>query len=125
MSVLLAAGVLLIIGNTIRLAIENRRDEILVVKLVGGTDAFVRRPFLYTGLWYGMGGGIVAYLIIALALTMVSGSVTQLAGLYQSGFELRGLGLIDTIGLLVTGALLGWLGAWLAVMRHLDEIEPR
>ena len=57
---LLVLGVVLILGNTIRLAIENRRDEIVIVKLVGGSNAFVRRPFLYTGLWYGVGGGVFA-----------------------------------------------------------------
>ena len=64
LAVLLALGVLLIVGNTLRLAIENRREEIVVIKLVGGTDGFVRRPFLYTGFWYGIGGGVIAILLL-------------------------------------------------------------
>src|SRR5690625_7884316 len=86
----LSLGVLLIIGNTIRLAIENRRDEILVVKLVGGTDAFVRRPFLYTGLWYGMGGGLLALVLMALGLWWLSGTVAYLAGLVWCAFCVHG-----------------------------------
>ena len=73
LTILLAAAVILVIGNTIRLAIENRRDEILVAKLVGGTDAFVRRPFLYTGAWYGLGGGVVAVLILQFAIWWLNG----------------------------------------------------
>ncbi len=122
---LLALGVLLVIGNTIRLAIENRRDEILVIKLVGGTDAFVRRPFLYTGMWFGLGGAITAWLIILLSLFWLSAPVAELAGLYDSQFALRGPGIVDTLGLWITGAILGLLGAGLAVNRHLDAIEPQ
>lgn len=125
LALLLSLGVLLIIGNTIRLSIENRRDEILVIKLVGGTDVFVRRPFLYTGFWYGLGGAVIAWLIIVFGLFWLRGPVADLAGLYQSQFSLLGLGLIDTIGLWLTGAMLGLLGAWLAVSRHLGAIEPR
>ncbi len=125
LALLLALGVLLVIGNTIRLAIESRRDEILIVKLVGGTNAFVRRPFLYCGFWYGLGGGIIAWLIISIALSWLSHSVSELAGLYQSQFQLLGLGLADTVTLWCGGALLGLFGAWLAVTRHLGAIEPR
>jgi cell division transport system permease protein len=125
LALLLSLGVLLIIGNTIRLAIENRRDEILVVKLVGGTDQFVRRPFLYMGFWYGLGGGFVAWIIILISLFWLSAPVARLADLYQSQFSLMGLGFVDTLGLWMTGAILGLLGAWMAVARHLDAIEPR
>ena len=125
LALLLSLGVLLIIGNTIRLSIENRRDEILVIKLVGGTDVFVRRPFLYTGFWYGFGGGVIAWLIIVIGLFWLREPVAELAGLYQSQFSLLGLGFTDTIGLWMTGAMLGFLGAWLAVGRHLGAIEPR
>ncbi len=122
---LLVLGVVLILGNTIRLAIESRREEILVVKLVGGSNAFVRRPFLYTGLWYGVGGGFFAALLVSAALWYLQGPVEQLAGLYQSEFSLRGLGLMGALNLLVLGGVLGLAGAWLAVTRHLVEIEPR
>ena len=121
----LALGVLLIIGNTIRLAIENRRDEIVVVKLVGGTNAYVRRPFLYTGIWYGVIGGMLAWVLVALGLQWISGPVERLAELYQSFFHLIGLGFVGLVVLLLIGAGLGLLGAWLAVARHLSSIEPK
>jgi cell division transport system permease protein len=121
---LLVLGVVLILGNTIRLAIENRRDEILVVKLVGGSNPFVRRPFLYTGLWYGVGGGFFAALLVSLSLWYLQGPVEELAALYQSEFTLRGLGLMGALNLLMLGGLLGLAGAWLAVTRHLSAIEP-
>lgn len=121
---LLGLGVLLAIGNTIRLAIENRRDEIIVAKLVGGTNSFVRRPFIYCGGWYGFIGGVLACLIVALGYWILAGTVERLALLYHSDFQLQGLGLSGNLQLLATGTLLGWLGAWLAVGRHLATIEP-
>lgn len=125
LAVLLALGVLLAVGNTIRLAIENRRDEILVVKLVGGTDAFVRRPFLYTGLWYGVGGGVLALVLLGLGLWWLSGPVARLADLYQSEFRLQGLTLTESLQLVLLSGGLGLAGAWLAVARHLIQIQPR
>lgn len=125
LAVLLALGVLLVIGNTIRLAIEGRRDEIVIVKLVGATDAFVRRPFLYTGVWYGLGGGLVAWLLVNLSLWWLSGPVAQLSGLYGSGFSLNGMGIGGSLLLWCSATLLGLAGAWLAVGRHLGDIEPR
>jgi cell division transport system permease protein len=122
---LLALGVLLVIGNTIRMAIENRRDEILVVKLVGGTDAYVRRPFLYTGLWFGVGGGIVAAVLLALGFWWLAAPVAQLADLYQSSFRLQGLGFIESIQLILLAGFTGLIGAWIAVARHLYQIQPR
>ncbi len=122
--VLLAMAVILIVGNTIRLDIENRRNEIEVTKLVGGSDAFVRRPFLYSGLWYGLGGGLLASILVALALLLLRAPVARLAGEYGSGFQLRGAGLDGTVGLIVAGALFGWLGSWIATTRHLRRIEP-
>lgn len=124
LALLLAAAVVLVIGNTVRLAIENRRDEILVAKMVGGTDAFVRRPFLYTGAWFGLGGGVVAWLLLQLSLWWLSGPVERLAGLYRSDFSLNGLTFEGALALLIVAMLLGWLGAWVAVKRHLDDIEP-
>lgn len=122
---LLALGVLLVIGNTVRLAIQNRRHEIVVVKLVGGTDAYVARPFLYTGLWYGMGGGLLALLILGLGFIWVSSTVDQLAALYQSNFKLQGLGFFGSMQLVLLAGLTGLLGAWIAVFRHLAQIQPR
>lgn len=125
LGLLLSLAVLLVIGNTIRLAIEARREEIVVVKLVGGTDAFVRRPFLYTGIWYGLGGGLGAWLIITSILFWLSYPVSSLVGAYSSQFSLSGLGLVESLMLLLSSAMLGLLGAWLAVGRHLSKIEPR
>jgi cell division transport system permease protein len=123
--VMLVLGVALILGNTIRLAIESRRQEIVIVKLVGGSNAFVRRPFLYTGLWYGVGGGIIAAMLVALALWALEGPTSQLAGLYQSEFALQGLGVMGGLNLVILGGVLGLIGAALAVSRHLRHIEPR
>lgn len=117
--------VLLVVVSTIRLAIEGRRDEIMVVKLVGATDAFVRRPFLYTGLWFGLGGGLVAALLVAALVWWIATPVATLANLYQSHFALAGLGLVGTLGLILAGSLLGLIGAWIAVARHLRDIEPQ
>lgn len=122
---LLSLGVLLVIGNTIKLAIEARRDEIVVVKLVGGTDAFVRRPFLYTGFWYGLGGGITAWLILQVSMLLLAGPVSMLSGLYESEYSLAGLGFGNTLMLWLTSGFLGWMGAWLVVGRQLKSIEPR
>jgi len=122
---LLGLGVLLVTGNTIRLAIENRREEIVVVKLVGGSNAFVRRPFLYTGLWYGVGGAVVGWLMLQGSLLWLGGPVARLAGLYRSEFALAWLGAGESLLMLAFGALLGLGGAWLAVGRHLAGIEPR
>lgn len=122
---LLALGVIVIVGNTIRLDIQNRRDEIEVTKLVGGSDAFVRRPFLYNGVWYGLGGGVVAWVVSAIVIAGIREPVTRLAGLYGSGFEIRGLGIQPTLILLASGIVLGWLGSFIAATRHLRDIEPR
>lgn len=125
LALMLSMGVLLVIGNTIRLSIENRRDEILVEKLVGATDSFVRRPFLYTGFWYGLGGGILASIFIAVSMAWLDAPVARLADLYQSDFQLLGLSFIDSVTLSLTGAMLGFMGAWIAVARHLHDIQPR
>jgi cell division transport system permease protein len=124
-AVLLAVGVVVIVGNTIRLDIQNRRDEIEVTKLVGGSDAFVRRPFLYCGVWYGLGGGLLAWLVVTIAVALLAGPVQRIAGLYGSRFDLVGLGFAGGLGLLLLGAVLGWLGSFAAATRHLRAIEPR
>jgi cell division transport system permease protein len=125
LAVLLSLSVLLVIGNTIRLAILNRQSEIKVIKLVGGTNAFVRRPFLYTGFWYGILGGVVAWLTLLLALSFINGPINHFAALYQSQFVLRWLGPEMLLALPLFGMILGIFGAWLAVGRHLSQIEPR
>lgn len=121
---LLCLGVVLAVGNTVRLAIENRRDEILVVKLVGGTDAYVARPFLYTGIWYGVGGGLVALVLVLVAFVLLAGPVGSLVDLYGSDFSLTGLSVSGVLGVLMAAGGLGLAGAWLSVLRHLRRIEP-
>jgi cell division transport system permease protein len=125
LAVLLGVGVALVVGNTIRLVIENRRNEIVVVKLVGGTDAYVARPFLYTGIWYGFGGGLIACVLLLIAQLLLRGPLARLSGLYEGGFEFIGLGISSFFWVLVISGLLGWLGAWLSILRHLRIIEPR
>jgi cell division transport system permease protein len=122
---LFALGILVIVGNTIRLDIENRRDEIEVTKLVGGSDAFVRRPFLYNGVWYGLGGGLVAWLTVTVAIALLGEPVQRIAGLYGSSFRLHGLGLEGSGVLLAGGVLLGWLGSFIAATREIRGIEPK
>ncbi len=124
LGVLLALAVLLVVGNTIRLAIQNRRKEIVVMKLIGGTDAFIRRPFLYTGFWYGLFGGIIAWLLVSFTLVAISTPVEKLTALYQNHFELNNMSFLTTLSLLAVSILLGLVGSWFAVGRHLREIEP-
>ncbi|HVH84574.1 MAG TPA: permease-like cell division protein FtsX, partial [Steroidobacteraceae bacterium] len=122
---LLGVGVLAVIGNTIRLEIAGRRVEIEVIKLVGGSNSFVRRPFLYTGLLYGLGGALLAWGIIASGVGLLGEPVDNLARLYGSHFQLRGPSPAEIGMLLGAGAGLGWLGAWISAARHLRSIEPR
>lgn len=124
-TVLLGLAVAIVVGNTIRLEINNRSVEIEVTKLVGGTDAFIRRPFLYLGLCYGFAGAFVALLVIAAGLLLLAPPVRAVAALYNSNFTLSGLSLAESGILLGGGALLGWAGAGLAAARHLRAIEPK
>ena len=124
LAALLSAAVLLIIGNTIRLEIQDRHSEIEIIKLVGGTDAFIRRPFLYEGLWYGLIGAAIATVLVMLALYLMQGPVERLAGLYASRFELSLITSGTFVAILLGSPLLGLLGAWLAVSRHLQRIVP-
>ncbi|MBK1640481.1 cell division protein FtsX [Chromatium okenii] len=121
---LLGMGVLLIVGNTIRLEILNRRIEIEIMELVGATSAFIRRPFLYAGAWYGLLGGLTAWLLVTLALILLQGSVSRLASLYRSEFPLAGLGISETLIVLSGSIALGLIGSWIAVERHLHGTEP-
>lgn len=121
---LLGLGVMVIVGNTIRLDIQNRRAEIEVTKLVGGSDAFVRRPFLYSGFWYGVGGGIIAWLLSAIAVGVLREPVSRIAGLYGSSFQINGLDWRASGVLVGSAILLAWLGSYVAATRHLKDIEP-
>lgn len=121
---LLGLAVVLTIGNTIRLAVLNRREEIEVMKLIGATNAYIRRPFLYTGLFQGLVGAGVSWGLVAALLLILDGPIRELAALYGSGFALAGLEVRTGTGLIVFGALLGWIGSRIAVGRHLTAIEP-
>lgn len=118
---LLALGILLIVGNTIRLGIESRREEIGIIRLFGGTNAFVRRPFLYTGLWFGLTAGSVSCALVAAATGLAAGPVERLVALYSSDFELIGLQPWSAMSAIAVGGLLGLGGAWIAVSRELTE----
>jgi cell division transport system permease protein len=121
---LLALAVLLIIGNTIRLEIQNLKEEIEITKLIGGTNAFIRRPFLYTGFWYGIFGGVLAWLLVSLNMWLLTEPVKKLAGLYHSSFSLSSIDMFSLMILIASSALLGLFGSWIAVARHLHAIEP-
>jgi len=121
---LLGVGIVLIVSNTIRLDILNRRAEIEVMKLVGASDGFARRPFLYSGFWYGLGGGLLALVLVVLASVVLARPVAQLAFLYGSDFRLQGLKLVGGLSVLIIAAGLSWIGSWLAATRHIRAIEP-
>jgi len=123
-TILFAFAVLLIIGNTIRLDIQNRYQEIVVTKLIGATDAFIRRPFLYGGVWYGLLGGIISWLIVEIGYLAISGPLERLNLLYQSDMNLITFSFHDFIILITSSTLLGLAGSWIAVARHLNQIEP-
>jgi len=124
-SLLFSFAVLLIIGNTIRLDIQNRYQEIIVTKLIGATDAFIRRPFLYGGVWYGLLGGFLSWLLVELSALALSGPFARLNLLYQAEFKLMTFTFVDFMILIASSTLLGLAGSWLAVARHLNEIEPK
>jgi cell division transport system permease protein len=118
-AVLFGFGVLLIIGNTIRMGIQNRHDEIEITKLVGATDAFIRRPFLYSGFWYGLLGAAIAWILVASSFHFLAEPVRELATLYNSEFRLAGASVDSVLTLLGAGASLGLAGSWFAVNRQL------
>jgi cell division transport system permease protein len=124
-ALMLGVGVLAVIGNVTRLEIGARRAEIEVTKLVGGSNAFVRRPFLYEGLLFGAIGGLIALAITQSVMFALDIPVARLAALYGSEFRLAGLGAAEAATLLLTGAGLGLAGAWLGAARHLSRIEAR
>jgi len=123
-TILFSCAVLLIIGNTIRLDIQNRYQEIIVTKLIGATDAFIRRPFLYGGIWYGLLGGIISWLIVEIGYLSISGPLERLNLLYKSDMSLITFSFSDFIILITSSTLLGLAGSWIAVARHLNQIEP-
>jgi len=125
LAALLSFALVAITFNTIRLQILTRRQEIEVAKLIGATDAFIRRPFLYFGMLQGLLGGVGAWLLVSGMLYALNASLVELASLYASSFALQPLTPADSLTLLVFSAYLGWLGAWFSVAQHLWQIEPR
>lgn len=121
---LLCLSVILIIGNTIRLAILNQREAIAVMKLVGATDSFIQRPFLYSGVWYGVLGGMVAVLCVEILAQYFTGALVNLTDLYQSNFSLTGLGFSEMLILILSAVFLGLLGSYISVRKHIRAIEP-
>jgi cell division transport system permease protein len=122
---LLSFALVAITFNTIRLQILTQREEIEVTKLIGATNSFIRRPFLYFGLMQGLLGGAAAWLIIAFSLLLLNLSLAALNQLYASSFTLHHLSISDSLTLLVFSTYLGWMGAWLSVSQHLWRIEPK
>ena len=125
LALLLALGVLLVVGNTVRLHIESRKEEILVIKLVGGTDAYLRRPFLYAGFWTGLFSAIIAWIILQLGVIYLHQPLLWLAQSYQSDWQLQGLSWMGSFCLIFTSCSLSVLGAGLTVRRQLNLIEPK
>lgn len=123
LSVLLMVSVFLIVGNTIRMAVESRRDEVLVMKLVGATDSYLRRPFLYMGFWFGVLGGLFACLCVLFLSWWISTPAERLIDSYQSGFELQTFNADEIILCLTISAFIGVMGSWIAVNRHIANIE--
>lgn len=122
---LLAIAIVVVIGNTIRLDIENRRDEIEVTKLIGAKNAFVRRPFLWTGFWYGLFGGLMALALVYYGLYLLGGPVSRLAGLYQSSIVISSLDLAEAGAIIGIGVFLGLFASWVTTARHMRRIEPK
>lgn len=121
---LIVVGVLLIIGNTIRLSLFHKRTEIEVAKLFGATDVFIRRPYLYGGLWLGLLGGLMAWAVVAFFIEYIRNPIVQFTRFYNNSFELIGLDQQAIIILLCSSSLTCLIGAWLSVKRHLKNIEP-
>ena len=120
---LLLLTVLLVVGNTIRLDIENRKEEIDVTRFIGATRAYIRRPFIFGGLWYGLFGGIISLVIVHFALMFLIPPINELSNLYGSHFTLSGLDFKMTFYILLISSFLGIIGAWLAVGQHLRKNE--
>lgn len=123
-ALLLCTSVVLIVGNTIRLAILNQKEAIAVMKLVGATDSFIQRPFLYSGVWYGVFGGILSWLAVTLLARYLTGAISKLTDLYQSNFELQGLAFNEALLLIAVAVILGLAGSYISVRKHIRAIEP-
>jgi cell division transport system permease protein len=123
LGVLLSIAVVLVVANTIRLDVANRAREIRVLNMVGAPNGFIRQPFLYSGLWYGLMGAAVALLLVAAALGYLQPAVDRLQDAYGNAMELRGPGLRGAAWVLLFGGVLGLLGAWWSVQRYLHRFR--
>ena len=123
-ALLLCMSVVLIVGNTIRLAILNQKDAIAVMKLVGATDSFIQRPFLYSGVWFGVFGGLLSWLAVTILAQYLTGAISKLTDLYQSNFQLQGLSLNEALFLIAFAVFLGLAGSYISVRKHIRAIEP-
>ncbi len=121
---LLGLGVLLVVGNTVRLDIQSRAEEIAVLQLLGATDGFVRRPFLYLGAWYGAAAGALALALLWLCARALQGPLSRLVASYGGDFALAGFGAAGSAAVVAAAVALGWLGAWLATGHHLRRTRP-
>ena len=124
LSILLGIAVLFITGNTIRLELQNRRDEVLIAKLVGATHSFIQRPFLYTGFWLGFLSGVVAWILLNIMILVLQSPVENLSILYNSDFKILYLNATESILLLIIASCLGILGAWSVLHYQLQQIKP-
>ena len=123
-ALLLCVSVVLIVGNTIRLAILSQQDAIAIMKLVGATDSFIQRPFLYSGVWYGVFGGLLSWLAVSILANYLTSAINKLTDLYQSDFQLQGLDFSEVLVLLAFAVLLGLIGSYISVRKHIRTIEP-
>ena len=124
LTVLLSFAVLFITGNTIRLELQNRREEVVVAKFVGATHSFIQRPFLYTGFWLGLLSGFLAWILVTFMMLLLQSPIERLSSLYEGGFDLSYLGFVDTLKLLVIASFLGVIGAWIVLRGQLKQIKP-
>lgn len=120
---LFGVAVVVVVANTIRLDVASHAEEIEILALLGAGNAFVRQPFLYSGLWYGLMGGSLALLLLLLTMFYLSGPLGLLLETYGTAFEMRGLGGYQSLWVLAGGTLSGWLGAWISVRRYLRQLR--
>jgi len=121
LNLMLGLAVLFITGNTIRLELHNRRDEVIIAKLVGATDSFIQRPFLYSGFWIGFFSGVTAWFIVTMLMLVLRQPVEALSGLYQGDFHLLFFSFADTITLIFISSILAISGSWATLsyqLRH-------
>jgi cell division transport system permease protein len=123
-ALLLCLSVVLIVGNTIRLAILNQKEAIAIMKLVGATDSFIQRPFLYCGVWYGVFGGLLSWIVVGVLAQYLGNAILNLTDLYGSDFAFQSLQFSEALTLIGFAVSLGLLGSYISVRQHIKNIEP-